>query len=692
MPQSARPSSNRAKRKNTRKRWLAPAFGGAALVVVAVLLAVMLPRWLSSGANPQEPAQDLLAAGPPLSEEQVAAQAAEVGPTRVVTADQTGYIKGLYMSWGAAGSDDHIQHVKALLETTELNALVMDFKGDRGYLSLSTTVPLAQEIGADDQVMMDDETWLEFHEWLRQRGVYTIARIVAMKDNVLAEAHPEYAVWDSVAGALWRDDEGLAWGDPSDTRVHDYNIALALEAAEKGFDEVQFDYVRFPSDGYVNRAVFGVENTLSSRVNSIVTFVKDAKAALEPHGVKLAADIFGYVGYMASDLGIGQYVEAMAPHLDVLCPMVYPSTYSMGLPGMAEEYFNAIAYPYTVVYESTRQAVIRATGMNPRLEVRPWLQDFKDYAFDGRHYTAGEIRLQIEGAREAGARGWLLWDPAVIYTPEALVSALPSHSPNTDGQVLVLAYQRVAEPDGDGQRSPAGFRADLQRLLDGGYYPVTLRDMVKGKLSAVPAGKRPVVLTFDGSTVDQFSILSDGNIDPDSAVGILRAFHAANVGDWPLRATFFVSLDETRPDRLLFGQADWEQYKLTLLADWGMEVGVQLASQANPQALTAEQLQRELGTAQSELAERLPGGSVVSLSVPYDVPAALEPLLSRGQHQGSAYRYSAMVRMAQGLAPSPRQQSFDATNIPRVPATQAELDRRLAALDQPGACYVSAGE
>ena len=606
--------------------------------------------------------------------------------------DQTGFIKGLYITHGGLRSSVLRNRVKTLIETTELNGIVMDVKGDRGFLAYPSKVKTVQEIGADQKPAMDEETWTEFLKWFDERSVYTIARIVTFKDEPLAVAHPEWAVTDSETGGLWRDGEALAWADPSHEEVQEYNIALAVEAAEMGFDEIQFDYVRFPSDGMISRATFAQENTRENRVRTIAAFLEKAKAALEPYDARLAADVFGYVTWQFSDLGIGQEIEAMAPHLDVLSPMLYPSTFGMGLPGLSPEYREAIAYPYEIVYECTQRALARARTVNPDIEIRPWIQDFRDYAFDGRTYTPDEIRRQMDGARDAGARGWMLWDPAVGYTAEALVSAQPVHTPNTTGKVLILEYHRIDEPEARWQRTPANFLADLDRLLADGYYPVNLRDLVEDQLSSVPAGKRPVVLTFDDSTVGQFRLLPDGTVDADSAVGILRAFHEAHPDDWPLRATFFVLQGEGQPGHALFGQPELAKEKLSNLVEWGMEVGSHTISHANLYQLSAEGVQRELGLSQAQLEEWLPGYSVVSLSVPYGMFPQDETLLAEGEHDGLTYTYRAAVKVGGSLAPSPRSPEFDPYHIPRVQAIQSELDYWLEVADQPGVHYVSAGE
>ena len=606
--------------------------------------------------------------------------------------DQTGYVKGLYLIHSGIGSSQLREHVKTLIETTELNSIVIDVKGDFGFLAYPSKVEMAREIGADRKPRLGEQEWAEFMQWFAERGIYTIARIVTFKDEPLAVAHPEWAVTDSETGELWRDGEVLAWADPSFSEVQDYNIALAVEAAQMGFDEVQFDYVRFPSDGRISRATFAQENTRENRVRIIAGFLEKAKQALEPLGVKVAADVFGYATWLDNDLGIGHDIEAMAPHLDVLSPMLYPSTFGMGLPGLATEYRDAIDYPYEIVYEASLRALERARAVNPAIQIRPWIQDFRDYAFDGRSYSPDEIRLQMDGARDAGARGWMLWDPSARYTPEALVSAQPAHTPNIHGQVLVLEYHRIGEPEERWQRTPGNLRSDLQRLLDDGYYPVNLRDLVENHLRSVPAGKRPVVLTFDDSTIDQFRILLDGSVDPESAVGILLAFHEAHPADWPLRATFFVLQGEGQPGYGLFGQPDLALQKLSMLVEWGMEIGSHTIAHANLHQISREEVQRELGLSKAQLEGWLPGYEVVSLSVPYGIYPQDETLLAAGEHDGVSYTYKAAVQVGASLSPSPQAPLFRPYHIPRVQAIQSELDYWLEIADRPGTHYVSAGE
>ncbi len=603
--------------------------------------------------------------------------------------NSTDYVKGLYITYYGLGSATLRTHIQALLETTELNAVVMDVKGDRGLIPYSTTVEMAADIGANPRPMIKD--WPAWMQWFKQRNITTIARIVVFKDEPLAAAHPEWAVTHVETGDLWRDREGLGWVDPTQEAVWDYNIALAVEAAQLGFDEIQFDYLRFPTDGTIQYATFAQPNTSKNRIAAITGFLSKANQALTPYNVKIGVDVFGYTTWRADDMGIGQQLEAIAPYIDVLSPMLYPSTFGHGLPGLPQ-YQEAVAFPFEIVNQSTLKVVNRLKTINPALEIRPWIQDFPDYAFDRRTYSPDEIRLQMEGARQAGARGWLLWDPRVQYTPLALVSAWPVYDPNLAGSVPVLAYHLIGEPEGRWQRTPTNFRADLERLWAAGYYPVNLRDLVGGELRMVPAGKRAVVLTFDDSSVGQFRMLPDGRVDPDSAVGILLDFHRAHPADWPLRATFFVLQDVDVPERILFGQPAWARQKLQMLVDWGMEVGSHTVSHVNLAESAPEEVARQLAVSQQTLVQYLPGYTVTSLAVPFGVFPAHETVLAQGTYRGYTYRYQAVVGVTGGLAPSPLTATFNPLHIPRVQAIQSELDYWLRYADQPDVAYVSAGE
>ena len=321
-------------------------------------------------------------------------------------------IKAAYLTYYGVGDKGIRGRVLDLLDRTELNGVVIDVRGDRGWIPYRTEVALALEAGAQGPVIIK-----EFDQMLadlRARGVYTIARIVVFKDNVLAHRRPEWAVIDTRTGQPWLDREGLAWVDPFREEAWDYAIAIAREAAQKGFDEIQFDYVRFPTDGKLAAARYSKPNTRETRLAAIVGFLARARKELAPTGVFLAADIFGYTAFNENDTDIGQRVEDLAEHLDYFSPMVYPSGYHLGIP----RYPNPVEHPYQIVFESIK--LIRKRTQNFPVKIRPWIQDFRDYAFDRRPFGVKEIRAQVKAADDAGAVGWMLWNPRNDYTVAAL--------------------------------------------------------------------------------------------------------------------------------------------------------------------------------------------------------------------------------------------------------------------------------
>ena len=316
--------------------------------------------------------------------------------------------KALYLSSFGLGARSLREPAIRLLENTELNALVIDVKGDRGWIAYPSTVALAKQIGA--QRIIPARNADEIIRSLKSMGVYLIARIVVFKDNPLALARPSLAVKNS-GGSIWRDREQLAWVDPFQPAVWSYNLDIAEEAARKGFDEIQFDYVRFPD---ARGLVFSRPNNRENRVQAISEFFREARKRLAPFHVFIAGDIFGYVCWNQGDTDIGQELESVVLDVDYVCPMLYPSGFQYGIPG----YRKAAAYPYEIVRLSLDKASAR-TGVDKR-RFRPWLQAFKDYAFDRRVYGPLEIRSQIRAAEEFGSDGWMLWNPRNIYTEDGL--------------------------------------------------------------------------------------------------------------------------------------------------------------------------------------------------------------------------------------------------------------------------------
>lgn len=323
-------------------------------------------------------------------------------------------LKGVYLSYYGVGDRTIRGRVLGLLDRTELNTVVIDVKGDRGFIPYESRIPLARDAGALGPVRVHDLD--DLLAGLKAKGTYTVARLVAFKDNVLARYRPEWAVTDATTGSLWLDNERLAWIDPFHEEAWAYPIAVAQEAASRGFDEIQFDYCRFPGDGRLGAARYSRASTQRSRVQAIAQFLGEARAALTRVGAALAVDVFGYTAFNPDDTGVGQRIEDLAPLVDVLCPMAYPSAYHVGIPGFR----NPVAHPYEVVLETVRRT--RGRSARAPVQIRPWIQDFRDYAFDRRSFGAPEIRAQMRAALDGGATGWMLWNPGNRYTAEALDS------------------------------------------------------------------------------------------------------------------------------------------------------------------------------------------------------------------------------------------------------------------------------
>jgi hypothetical protein len=312
-------------------------------------------------------------------------------------------VKALYLSSYGLASKNIREAAKEALKLNNMNALVIDVKGDRGFIPFKVDIPLAEEVGAQKTILFKDIKAVV--DSLKEQGLYLIARIVVFKDDPLATARPQWAV-KSKGGGMFRDREKLRWVDPFHQETWDYNIAIAKAAAAAGFDEIQFDYVRFPDN---RRVGFAKPANQDSRTEAIAGFLKAAHQALAPYNVMVAADIFGYVMWNLDDTGIGQKVDAALEAVDVVCPMLYPSGYQFGIPN----YKNPVQHPYEIVYLSLKRAQER-TGANP-LRFRPWLQAFRDYAFRGGDFSEERMRIQIKASDKFGASGWMFWNPRNVY-------------------------------------------------------------------------------------------------------------------------------------------------------------------------------------------------------------------------------------------------------------------------------------
>jgi hypothetical protein len=336
-------------------------------------------------------------ASPPTSEDSALVVAAPERPRPLPVE-----IRGVHVTLGLASLPDKLEEYLAL-EQEGLTALQLDVKDENGQVGfVPRSVPLAARIGAAHPFYSPRLAARLAHE----RGVYLIGRVVVFEDPVLARARPELAV-RRAGGAVWRDAGGFAWTNPYDRRVWEYNIGIAAAAARSGFDEIMFDYLRFPSDGDVRSAVYANPSGLAKR-DAIPAFLRYAERRLEPLGVRVSAAVFGLSA--VRDLGIGQLPRRMAPHLDVLYAMTYPSLFGAGELGLDD--------PSATPGQTVTRALARfrrALRGHETLLV-PWVQDFSF----SRRYGFEQVRAQIEAARLSGAKGYLLWNPEGIYTDGTL--------------------------------------------------------------------------------------------------------------------------------------------------------------------------------------------------------------------------------------------------------------------------------
>jgi hypothetical protein len=320
-------------------------------------------------------------------------------------------IKGLYLSfWAASPKTQTFKNAMRLIDTTEANALVIDVKSEQGQMSYLTSVKEASVMDAHyHRTIKDIDGYMKK---LKAKHVYTIARIVCFKDELSASHHPERAVKEA-DGSVWRNAAKMAWVDPFNEKAQDYIIDVAVDAAQKGFDEINFDYVRFPAKADL---LFSQVNIQENRVKAIDHFIEKASYRLRPYGAFLSVDTYGYVAWnQESDTNIGHRTEMLARHADYLAPMLYPSGFNRGILGIDD--------PSKEPYRIIKSSLLKMQESVEPARLRPWLQYFKDYAFSRQHYNAYEIREQVRASDDTNCSGWLLWNPSSRYDRGGLINS-----------------------------------------------------------------------------------------------------------------------------------------------------------------------------------------------------------------------------------------------------------------------------
>lgn len=344
-------------------------------------------------------------------------------------------VKAIYMTGWVAGTSKWRSELLDFIKKTEINSLVIDVKDYTGEVAFDTKSEIIDKSGSEKIRIPDLK---EFIKILHENGIYAIARITVFQDPYYAKFNPATAV-KTKAGLNWKDKKGLMYIDPSAEEFWNYIAEIAKESEKAGFDELNFDYIRFPSDGNMKDIVFPISEKIWRELNTepplfakgesegegvnsslakevlLERFFKYLQNTLKSTGIPISADVFGMVMTNYDGLNIGQVLERIHPYFDFIAPMVYPSHY----PATFQGFKNPAAHPYEVVKYSMGRGVERmlAASSSPS-KLRPWLQDFDL----GATYDAEKIRAQIQATYDSGLTSWMMWDPSNKYTRDGYLT------------------------------------------------------------------------------------------------------------------------------------------------------------------------------------------------------------------------------------------------------------------------------
>ena len=587
-------------------------------------------------------------------------------------------LRSVHVTFYAWADADLRKDVLRLVDEGRINSVELDLKDESGIVGFDADLPLGRRIGAVEEIYDLRKAITLLHA----RGVHVVGRIVAFRDPVHAaaawKAGRRAEVVQTPSGAPYAGYGGFT--NFAHAAVRQYNIDVAKRAAEAGIDDVLYDYIRRP-DGPRSSMVFpGLRGTPE---HSIATFLGEARRQLKPYGVFLGASVFGVAATRPRE--VAQDIPAMARNADYIAPMLYPSHWGPGEYNVADPN----SQPYDIVARSLKDFQAKTEGTGAR--VVPWLQDFTL----GVGYGPAEVRAQIRAARDVGIREWILWDPLVTYTVDALDRAprLPpitrkarvvraptvttssatsnrgqaetraavdarKANANELGLVPVLMHHQIrADGGGDYDLTPAQFRAELERLYREGYRPVRAVDLATGKLD-VPAGKSPVVLTFDDSTKEQMAYAPDGTIKRDTAIGILLEF-AKEHPDFRPAGTFYVNREP-------FAGVKEGPAMLRWLHAHGFEIGNHTHDHIPFGGLSATEVQRQLARGKQLILDAVPGAKVRTIALPLGVEPTPRTLARRGRWNGISYEHAGVFLVGAEPSPSPFSRSFRPSAIPRI--------------------------
>lgn len=415
------------KNKNKNKHFF---IAGALGVGAFSVFYFFIPSFFSVGYNVDDPKNEVVVA---TSSTKGVVETTPKEPEFIVTHVETPKaVKSIYMTACVASLKSFRDKLVKIADTTEVNSIIVDVKDFSGTIAFKATDPLLKDNTGTGCRTKDLR---EFIAELHEKNIYVIARITVFQDPYYTKAHPELAVHKRTDGTVWKDGKGLSFVDVSAKPFWDYIVALGKESYALGFDELNFDYMRFPSDGNMKDIAYPWSKSMP-KAEALEHFFAYLHNELKDTGAKLSIDLFGMTATNTDDLNIGQVLERALPYFDYIAPMVYPSHYPTGFNG----YKNPNDHAYDIVQFSMDRAGDRAEAATTTVEhfggvrvgtstpavytkevydrnkMRPWLQDF-DYGGD---YDAAKVRTQIQATYDADLTSWFLWDPKNLYTKEAL--------------------------------------------------------------------------------------------------------------------------------------------------------------------------------------------------------------------------------------------------------------------------------
>lgn len=324
-------------------------------------------------------------------------------------------VRGIYVTSSSASLTKRVDDLIALSKRTKINAFVIDVKEDDGTLLFKMKAGEKYNPNANRRSPIKDID--KFMKKMKDNNIYTIARVVSFKDPTYAKANPDKAIITKSTGKPFTNSDGVIWVSPHDRYLWEYNIAVAKEAALAGFDEIQFDYVRFPASngGKLDKDLDYRNPNKESKPETIQKYLQYARKELEPLGVYIAADVYGQVGSLPDDMALGQHWESVSNVVDYICPMIYPSHYGKGVYGLPVPDTE----PYKTVYRSTQDSMNRNANIDTPAMIRPWIQAFTARWVKGYiTYGPEQIELQVKALKDLGINEYILWSPTNRYRIE----------------------------------------------------------------------------------------------------------------------------------------------------------------------------------------------------------------------------------------------------------------------------------